>query len=243
MKKTLSVILLSLLLAVSAFALAACGGGMSADDLANAYEAYTTAEKITLTIEDNDRHINFISDGYRLKSNVKISFDASKDAVFVSVDYFRFNLIEAQNGRGTYEMYYVLDGANVIQYKRNTGVGSPNWELINVEKFSTQEQAMTCLRNKYLNAQNVDEYLFPTFTELTFDETYTKSFLASKYTWKLQDNRFKYTYELNFKDGKVTEFTYQHKTSNAGYVDDTRKFSMKIEYSADIPAPTGLPQA
>ena len=241
MKKTLSVILVSLLLAVSAFALAACGGGMSAEDLAKAYEAYQTADAITLKIEDNDRHTNNIANGFRLLTTAEIAFDAEKGMVFVSMEYTRRNLIEGEIGKGAYELFYLLDGTKVTCYKRNPRDYTPQWQLIKVEEFATQTEATTYLRIQYLNAQTVDEVLFPTFTKLTFDETYTKSFLANKYTWKPADNRFKYTYELTFSNGKVTEFTYQHKTATTGNVDDSRKFSMTVEYSASITLPNDLP--
>lgn len=182
MKKSICVILASFLLVFCSFALVSCGGGMSAEDLAKAYEAYQTADAITLKIEDNDRHTNNIADGFRLLTTVEIAFDAEKGAVFVSMEYTRRNLIDAEKGKGAYDMLYVLDGSNVICYKRNTRDYTPKWEKIKVEEFASEEQAMEYLRNQYLSAQTVDEVPFPTFTALTFDETYTKSFFTSKYT-------------------------------------------------------------
>ena len=241
MKRSISIFLVILLIASTAVLLAACGGGMSAEDLTKAYEAYQTADAITLKIEDNDRHTNNIANGFRLLTTAEIAFDAEKGMVFVSMEYTRRNLIEGEIGKGAYELFYLLDGSKVNCYKRNPRDYTPQWQLSNVENFATQEQAMTYLRNRYLNAQTVDEVLFPTFAKLTFDETYTKSFFANKYTWKPTDNRFKYTYELSFTNGKVTEFTYQHKTATTGNVDDSRKFSMTVEYSASITLPTDLP--
>ena len=243
MKRSISIFLVILLIALTAVLLAACGGGMTSEDLTNAYEAYKTADAITLKIEDNDRHTNNIANGFRLLTTAEIAFDAEKGMVFVSMEYTRRNLIEGEIGKGAYELFYSLDGTKVNCYKRNPRDYTPQWQLIKTEEFATQTEAMAYLRNQYLSAQTVDEVLFPTFTKLTFDETYSKSFFANKYTWKPTDNRFKYTYELSFKDGKVTEFTYQHKSAKTGNVDDSRKFSLTIEYSADINVPTDLPTA
>ena len=243
MKRTISLFLTVVLVIFCATLLVACGGIDNAEDFDNAIEAYQTADAITLKIEDNNKHVNFIHDKERLKSNVEIAFDAEKGVVAITMSYSRHNFWEVETGKGEYEMYYVLDGTNVTYYQKYLGMYSQEWNTNKVYEFDTQEQAMAFLREKYVKSVDIDEEEFPTFTALNLNTSYTENLFRNKYTFKPTDSRFKYTYELNFSNGKVTKFTYQHKAANSGNVDDTRKFSMTIKYSADVALPSDLPTA
>ena len=227
---------MTILLTVTAFALTACGGIDNADKWQEAMDAYTTAQAVTIKIEDNNKMVNQIANKERLLSTVEVSFDAQKGIAYVNVDYTRRNFWEADIGVGSYEIYYVVDGTNVIAYRKN--LRTQQWEQPQTVELAGSEQALAYLREMYLKPTDPDDRKFPIFTDLKFDNF--KANLFGKYEWKPTDSRFKYTYELNFASGKPSKFVYQHKTVG-GNVDDTRKFSMTVEYTADITLPNDLP--
>ena len=236
MKRIISIILVVLLVATCAVLLVACGGIGSADEWAQAMDAYKNAATVTLKIEDNHKMMNQLANKERVISTAEIAFDSEKGVVRVSMDYVRRNFWESDVGSGAYEIYYVLDGANVISYKKN--LKTLQWDEPLTITLNGSEAAEAYLRERYLKPVDSDEGEFPTFTNLKFEDFKAKLF--GKYERKYTDSRFNYTYTLNFSNGKPSKFTYQHKTSN-GSVDDSRKFSMTIEYSASITLPDDLP--
>lgn len=237
MKRIISIITVALLVATCAVLLVACGG-VSADEWAAAMEEYKTASAVTVKIEDNHKMMNNLANKERLLSTAEVSFDAEKGLVHVVMDYTRRNFWEADVGVGSYEIYYVADSASVISYKKN--LKTQQWEEPQTVTLGSSEAAEAYLREKYLKPTDTDGGEFPMFTDLKFEDF--KADLFGKYEWKPTDSRFKYTYTLNFANGKPSKFTYEHKTSS-GSVDDSRKFSMTVSYSADITLPTDLPTA
>lgn len=238
MKRRISILFLAILLGATAFMLVACGGIDSAEDFDKAKETYATADAITLKIDDNNKMMNNLVNKERLISTVEIAFDAEKGVVFVNLDYSRRNFWESEIGVGAFETYYLLEGTNIICYKRN--VRTQVWEEPIVNEFDSKEEAVAYLREKYLKPTDCDDKGFPILTELTLTEKYSANLFRNKYTWKPSDNRFNYTYTLDFANGKITKFTYQHKSAKSD-VDDTRKFSMTVEYSANVVLPDDLP--
>ena len=238
MKRILSIILVALLMATTALVLVACGGIDNAEDFDKAKDTYATADAITLKIDDNNKMMNNLVNKERLLSTVEIAFDAEKGAVFVNLEFSRRNFWESEIGVGAFETYYLLEGTNVIRYERN--VRTKVWAEPTVNEFDSKEEAEAYLREKYMKPTDGDGKEFPTFTALTLTEKYSANLFRNKYTWKPNDNRFNYTYTLGFSNGKISKFTYQHKSANSD-VDDTRKFSMTVEYSANIVLPNDLP--
>lgn len=236
MKRTISIILVFFLVATTATLLVACGGIANAEAWNKAIEAYKTADAVTVKIEDNNKMVNQLANKERLISTVEVSFDAQKGMVHISVEYTRRNFWESEIGAGSYEIYYVLDGANVISYKKN--LKTQQWETKTIE-LENSEASEAYLRERYLKPTDPDDRQFPILTELKYDDF--KADLFGNYKWTPTDSRFSYTYTLNFANGKPSKFTYQHKTASKGNVDDTRKFSMTIKYSADITLPNDLP--
>ena len=236
MKRKISIIMVALLVASTAVLLASCGG-VTAEKWNSAMEAYATADAITLKIEDNNKTMNQFTNKERLISTLEVTFDAEKGLVHVSADYTRRNFWEADIGVGAYEIYYVIDGTNVISYKKN--LSTQQWETPHTTELSSNEAAKEYLRERYLKPTDPNENEFPIFTDLKFEDF--KAGLFGKYEWKHADSRFQYTHTLNFARSKVTEFTYRHKAASGGNVDDSRKFFMAIEYTASITLPNDLP--
>lgn len=238
MKRTISVLLAVLLFISAATLLAACGSIDNAEKWQEAMEAFKTANAVTIKIEDNNKMVNQLANKERLLSTVEVSFDAEKGMAHVNVDYTRRNFWETDIGVGAYEIYYVIDGENVISYRKN--LRTQQWEEPQTVELNDSAAAESYLRERYLKPTDPDGNDFPIFTQLKYNDF--KADLFGNYEWKPTDSRFKYTYTLNFASGKPSKFTYQHKTS-AGNVDNTRKFSMTIEYSADITVPADLPNS
>ena len=241
MKKYFLIFLVTLLLGTSMLLLVSCGGIDSDEDFDKAKEAYATADAITLEINDNNKSINYVLNKERLKTKMKIAFDAKMGVVAITLDYSRRNLLEVETGDGKYERYYVLDGMNVIFYNKYVGKYSQEWDTPTVIQFGTQEEAVAFLKEKYLNPVDIDNAEFPTFVKLNLNSSYTVNLFRNKYTFNRSDSRFSYIYTLYFANGQITKFTYQHKTASTGNVDDSRKFSMSIKYSANITLPHDLP--
>ena len=240
MKRAISVLLVVLLVIASTLLLVACNGGIkSADDWGSAIDYYKTCDAVTIKIEDNNLHMNYIHDKERLKSNLEVSFNAEKGMVFVSMDCSRHDFWGTKVSGSTYEKYYVQDGVKVYCYSRRLSEHTTeDWTVDNATLFDSEEDAASFLREQYLHPVDVDGNEFPSLLELNYAEFSAKMF--GKFERKNSDNRFNYTYVVNFSKGKPTKYTYQHK-AHGGNVDDTRKFSMTIKYSADISLPTDVP--
>ena len=243
MKRILSIILVALLIATTVLLLVACGGIDNAEDFDKAKEAYATADAITLEINDNNKTMNNLVNKERLLSTVEIAFDAEMGVVAVSLDYSRRNLLEIETGSGKYERYYVLDGSNVIFHEKYVGKYSQEWNQPLVKEFDTDDAAAAFLRELYVAPFDFDEAAFPTFAELNLNGSYTINLFRNKYTFNSSDSRFSYTYTLDFANGQITKFTYQHKSASTGNIDDTRKFTMTIKYSAKVTLPDDLPNS
>ena len=239
MKRTISIVLVILLVVTSTVLLVACYGGISnEEDWEKAFDAYKTCDKVTLKIEDNNKTINYVHDKERLISKVEISFDAQKGVVFISMNYSRRNFWEIETSGGTYEMYYVIEDTNVIFYRRYLGNYSQDWNHRTTTEFDSKEEAEEYLRDKYLHPVDIDEGEFPSIFDFAYKDITYKSF--GKFESKTSDDRFNYTSTLNFSKNMPTKFTYQHKSATSS-VDDSRKFTMTVKYTASISLPNDLP--
>ena len=241
MKKSISILFTILLVLSCSLLLVACDGGISIqEDWDDAISYYQTCDAVTIKIYDNNLHMNRLHDKERLISTMEVSFDADKGIVFVNLDYTRRNFWEMDVGGSTYETYYVQDGANVYRYsKRISEYTTEDWEVDTIS-FNSDEETMLYLRDQYLHPKDFDGNEFPSILELNYVEFSKKAF--GKFECVTSDNRFNYNYTVKFSNGKPTKYTYQHKAPG-GNVDDKRKFSMTINYSADISLPDDLPNA
>lgn len=241
MKRAFSIILVALLVISTLFLLVACGGIDNDKDFDKAKEAYSTADAITLEINDNNKTMNFVHDKERIITKMTVAYDAKMGVASVSLDYSRRNLLEIETGSGKYERYYILDGSKVIVHEKYVGKYSQEWNQPLVKEFDTDEAAAAFLRDLYVKPVDIDEAAFPTFAELNLNSSYTINLFRNKYTWNPTDSRFQYTYVLDFANGQITKFTYQHKSASTGNIDDSRKFSISIKYAASIVLPDDLP--
>lgn len=241
MKKSISIFFVVLLIASCSLLLVACNGGISCEeDWEDAISYYQACDAVTIKIEDNNLHMNSLHNKERLISNVEVSFDADKGIVFVNLNYSRRDFWEKEVGGSTYETYYVQDGTNVYCYSRRISeYTTENWE-VDTNYFNSKEEALLYLRNQYLHPTDFDGNEFPSILELNYVDFSKKMF--GKFVRETSDNRFNYNYTAEFSDGKITKYSYQHKAP-IGNVDDARKFSMTIKYSAGISLPDDLPNA
>ena len=239
MKRWVSTILVALVALSSLLLLTACNGGIySEEDWNNALEYFQNCDTVTIELDDNNLHMNYIRDKERVISNALICFNASKGFVFVSMEYSRRNFWGTQVGGATYETYYVQDGLNVYCYSRRVSGDTPEeWNVNEALSFDSEEAAEAYLRKQYLQPVDVDSNAFPSMLELNYNDFSPK--MSGKFERKTSDNRFNYTYVLNFAGGKVTKYAYQNKAPG-GNVDDARKFSMTITYSASVSLPDEL---
>ena len=249
MKRKIFVILLALLLAISAFALAACGGGINSDqDWYNALNEYKTADALTLTINDDVR-IGLLKN--HVKSNITITFDAKAGTASVITSSTQNDWSGVNWSYGwTHEYYYVLDGTNVIEYYRYVTEYSDDWDHRTTRKFDTAELAMEYMRDQYLNPCNTDEVEFPSFLELKYYDGNMKSTgnpretkvnnFKNKFTQIFVDdqNEITRTYELSFSSGKLSQYHFKY---NAGVLSDKRKTTIKIKYWSSLTLPDNLP--
>ena len=114
-------------------------------------------------------------------------------------------------------------------------------------QFDNVEAATAFLREQYLNPVNSESVaddesdMYPTFTKFEYSDFYSTT-LFGKFKWEDSDGKFDYSYTLKFTRGLPTNYTYECKGAS-GEIEDTRKFSMTISYSAKISLPDGLPNA
>lgn len=249
MKRTISVILVAMLLVACTFALAACGGGVTQDDWYNGINAYATADVITLKIDDNDFDTGKKVDRQRMISDYEIAFDANKGIAIVKYKVTQRAIIDLDPIKSNSTEYYVLDGSSVTVYEKSNEYKT--WRDTHKIKFDSTYEAETYLRNLYLHPLDIVEKEFPSFLELKYyngnmtstsnpRETKVDMF-KTKFTQIHLDDEYKYTYELSFSNGKPSKFVYKHKAVSTGSTIDSRTYSVTIKYSAKVDLPADLP--
>ena len=251
MKKTISAILVALLLAVSAFALVACGsGGINSDqEWYNALEAYKTADAITLTINDDVR-VGVLKD--HVQSKISITFDATAGTASIITSRTQNDWHGVNWSFGaTSEYYYVLDGTNVIRYYRYVSEYSSDWQSRITIEFDTTELAIEYMRDLYLNPCNTEEVEFPSFLELTYYDSNMKStgnpretkvnMFKNKFTQIFVDdqNLITRTFVLSFSGGKLSEYHFELTPDD--FLSNKRKTTIKIKYLSSLKLPDNLP--
>ena len=249
MKKCISVILVVLLLALSAFALAACVSGN--DDWDNAFDAYKTADKVTVKINDDNLQLGNLVNRDHLVSRVEIAFDATQGLVYISMQIKHgTGFIDIDPSRAAYQWYYVIDGTTVTSYyTENAG---EEWTAKKIMTFTTKDEAVEFLRDKYLHPVDINEEEFPSFLHLQYHGTGSSTsnpretkanMFKTKFKQKFVEDRFEYNYELKFTlGGKLSKVTFRRKSSS-GNIDDPRKMTMTVKYKANITLPSDLPKA
>lgn len=249
MKKIISVILITILLTMTAFALAACGGGINSDqDWYNALEEYKTTDAITLTINDDVR-VGLLQNHVKSKRTITFDAVAGTASVITSITQNDWSGINWSYG-WTHEYYYVLDGTNVIQYYRYVTEYSDDWEYRKTHEFDTAELALEYMRDLYLNPCDTDEVEFPSFLELSYYDSNMKSTgnpretkvnkSKNKFTQIFVDNEkdITRTFELSFSNGKLSKYYFKY---YGGALSNKRKTTIKIKYWSRLTLPDNLP--
>lgn len=251
MKRTISVLLVALLLALSAFALVACGGVSGTDDWNQGIDAYKNADAVTIKIHDKNLNREFIHNKERLVSDLEVAYDANKGIAVVTMKVTASDLVDLDPARSNSTTYYVLDGTNIIVNKKSNTY--ENWSDTRTLTFDSVEEAKTYMRDLYLHPCDIDEEEFPSFLELEYRGGNTTStsnpretkvnMFKNKYTQIFIDDESgtKFTYKLSFANGKPSKFTY--KMNEGVWHIVIRDFSMSIKYSAKITLPDDLPKA
>ena len=249
MKKLISVMLMTILLTVTAFALAACSGGINSDqDWYNALDAYKTADAITLTIDDDVR-VGLLKDHVRSKISITFDVKAGTASVITSKTQNDWSGVRWSYGE-TAEYYYVLDGTNVIMYYRYVSESSSDWQRRKTTEFDTAELAIEYMRDLYLNPCNTEKVEFPSFLELKYYDSNMKSTSnpretkvntsKSKFTQKYIDDEKEITrtFELSFSRGKLSKYYFKY---YSGPLSDKRKTTIRIKYWSSLILPDNLP--
>ena len=236
MKKRIFAIMLTVLLVVTTtLLLVSCSGISSEEEWNKAIEAYQTADALTLTITDQVWIYKSIVFQDHIKEKSTVSFDAKNGVVTVIVTRSG-NSLSGFHATTGHRYYYVLDGANVIEYYRYVSEYSDEWKKRTTHEFDTVELASEYLRDLYLNYLNSEDLPFVPFTELNYGNFSSDTFGAFKYENTVDGETYKYA--LSFSSGKVSKYNYE-------FVQDKdpshRKTEMKIKYSAKVNLPDDLP--
>ena len=253
MKRTIAIILTVLLLVSSAFALAACVVS-SSGDWDNASDKFKTADAVTVKIKDDNLTMGYLVNREHLVCSGEIAFDATQGVLYIVMNTSRgTGFIDVDPTKGTDEWYYVIDGTTVNCYHRHTSQYSEGeWEASDMT-FTTKDEAVEFLRDKYLHPVDIDEKAIPTFLDMGYRGEEIKStnnavnkvnLFKNKFTLKYSDDRFAYTYVMKFSlKGDVSKYTYKHKSAERGHVDDKRTTTITVKYEANITLPSDLPKA
>ena len=236
MKRTLSIVLVALLVVACAFALVGCSGISSEEDWNKAMDAYLTADAITLNITDEVWIWKSIIFDDHTKEKSTVSFDAKKGIVTIICENSGNNL-SGYHLKSEDRYYYVLEETNVIQYHRHVTEYSNEWKKRATHEFDTVELAMEYLRDQYLNYLDSEQLPFVPVTELNYNNflSYT---LTGKRTYKNTVDGETYDYALNFSAGKLSKYAYKFEHNQDS---SHRKTTIKISYSAKVNLPDDLP--
>lgn len=241
MKKIISVILVTFLLVLAALALAACDSGVhSEEDWDKAMERLATCDAITVTIEDKQVDQNNLVNKRTHKRKMTITFDAQQGVVHAEYESKTLGAIGEDQGSGKREEYYVADGSAILYYTRRLTESSDKAWSGNrwTYGFNSEDDVTKALREKYLHAKYSSETEYLDLTTLKYGSFYEDKNTYQR-TEKEEYNNI--AYKLTFTNGFLTEVYYE-KVQNSSGPKDSRKYTIKIKYTACITLPTDLPE-
>ena len=233
--------MVALLLIVTAFTLAACDSGVhSEEDWNKAMERLATCDAVTLTIEEKEVKTNNLVNKRTTTSTYEVRFDANKGIVYTFHKSKTVGLIGEEQGSGKGEDYYVADGSNIRYYKRNLNSSDKTWEGRLSTRYTSEEEVAQRLRGLYLFPKYNDNNDY-SYLELTSFSYYSFSEDKNTYNRTEKEEYYDVSYKLTFTNGFLTKMKYE-KVQNSSGPKNSRKYTIKIKYTASITLPTDLPE-
>lgn len=241
MKRKISLILVALLLTLAALALAACDSGVhSEEDWDKAMERLSTCDAITVTIEDKQVDQNNLINKRTHKRKMTITFDAQQGVAHLEYESKTLGAIGEDQGKGKDEEYYVADGSTMLIYRRRLTESSD--KVWSGGRFTyglnSEEDVANMLRELYLHAKYSTETDYLDLTTLRYGSFYEDE---NTYVRTEKEEYNDISYMLTFTNGFLTKMKYE-KVQNSSGPKDSRKFTIKIKYTAIITLPTDLPE-
>ena len=241
MKRTISVILVALLLVSATLLLTACDSGVhSEEDWNKAMERLATCDAVTLTIEDKQVDQNNLVNKRTYKRKMTITFDAQQGVAHVEYESKTLGAIDEDQGSGKSEEYYVADGSTMLIYRRRLTESSD--KVWSGGRFTyglnSEEDVSKALREKYLHTKYSSETEYLDLTTLNYSAFYEDK---NTYQRTEKDEYNNIAYKLTFTNGFLTEVYYEKVEDTSG-PKNSRKFTIKIKYTASITLPTDLPE-
>lgn len=237
MKRTISVILTVIMLAISVFALAACSGGVETEeDWNGAVQALKDAKSITVKQVEKEYH-NVL----RLDKKIitKVYYNAKQGALAYYRDETKYTFLGIKDGaRHTYR-YYKVDGSDIKLYTKGyydalNYSNEDEWE-VSTTSYSSHEEALQELHGLYL-------WLSPARAEYIDFTIYNNQHSFGKFEKTKSDDYYDYTYGLQFSGGKLTKI-YDSRELNSTNGGKATKATTTIKYSAIVRAPKGIRNA
>ena len=224
MKRTISVILVALLLTLAAFALAACNGGVSTEEEWNAAVDYLSTCK-AITLEINEKKVQGTGlDKSTDKTTTKISYDATNGILNFYKETSPYSAFGARRYTSHDDQYFVIDGSDVKEYAYHWRDNDEKEQKTGVTHYDNAEASALALREKYLEYLNTIA-----ITNLAFND-----FSPSVFGGYEAIGSGGFVIKVSFSNGKFTKYHFEQKPIGSP---NSVEQDVSIKYSAKITLP------
>ena len=230
MKRTLTIILLALLIVSSTLLLVACHGGIKSEqDWNDAMDYLKNCDSLTISFnreKSKNARLNKMYDNWTL------AYDKTNGALYVTQDCKTVDLF-GNVKEHTYKNHYVeVVDLEVKDYVKNgQGVLAAEWQVTS-NSYGSNEEALEQLRQvllSYLDQFSLNNLNYADYN-LKFGKFEKTEVVNNKNTvWK-----------LTFSVGKLTAASFETKHLKDSSDIDYEKIYITLSYSAEVTAPDGI---
>ena len=232
MKRTITIILVAILVVSSALLFVACnvsGGVKTQEDWNSAMDFLKNCDTVTINVE-KDEYTNLHIKQYL--TTWTVTYDGVKGELYSYrvVENYNVSIFDQRKHSQTYA---IVDGSDLKTYTKDTVDSAyKNWDA-----------KLTSCADSDAAALKLKELFYSYLAELDLDNlTFTE--------YKLKFNKFektetvgqtKTTWQVTFSDGKLSEIHIDGKPQKGSQSIDNAKITITVTYSAEITPPNGLP--
>ena len=233
MKRTITIILVALIIISSALLLVACNGGVKTEqDWNDAMDYLKNCESLTVSFK---REKSLYARTHKMYDNWTLTYDKAEGALYATQECKTVDLLGNVKEQ-TYKHNYVkVVDIEVKNYTKNgQGILPAEWQATS-NSYDSNDEALEQLRQvllSYLDLFGLNNLSYSDYT-LKFGKYEKSEVVNNKNTlWKLA-----------FSDGKLNAATYETKHLKNSSDIDYEKVNISLSYSAEITPPTDLENA
>lgn len=231
MKRTVTVILIAILIVSSTLLLTACGGATE-EEWNKAMDFLKNCEAVTISY-GQEKTTNARTT--KTQENWTVQYDATNGMLYAEQNVRVYNLFGVMTEQTRQYRYVEVAGTEVKDYTKNRAVNHHDFWKLTSNTCGSEEEALEKLKQvylSYLTLLGLDGFNYADFT-----------YKFGKYKKTDIVNQKETSWQLTFSDGKFTKAYYETKHVKGSSDIDYTKLNVEMKYSAEVTEPSDLDTA